>query len=733
MPLPSVQPVPANPVLARIVNDVNLPSLPATTLSILEKAGHPDCSLAEVARLVGRDPALCGQILKLVNSALFTAPRAVTSVERALSLLGLRRVRSLVLSLSLPALQRHIPAPQARDYWTASVATAIAGRELAARLGWPEPESELVAGLLCDLGVLILSELYPRDYARVWQHPPAVLARESCAIERSLLEVSHPEVGAYLLRRWHLPDDLTDAIACHHDPDRAAGLPAPVPERARLLHFAGRVAALQLAPEAAEVAGEVQTLAGQWFGMDRDELGQFLEPLTPRIEEFAALLKVPIGPCHNYAAVLTSATEQLTRLAVETSLDNLRIEQEKDRAERGREEAETALQRSQEQLLQAQKMEAIGRLAGGVAHDFNNFLTIINGYTEMLLNALGRQEALRAMVDQIRRAGERAAALTGQLLAFSRKQVLQPVVLDLNAAVAGVEKMLKRVIGEDVHLSHAFEPNLFPVKADPGQLDQILLNLVVNARDAMPRGGEVTIQTANAELGGSGADPPPDVAPGPYALLEVTDTGHGMDAATQARIFEPFFTTKEAGKGTGLGLATVYGIVKQSGGHITVHSEPGRGTTFRIYLPRVEAEVAAAPTGPTARPVPTGTETVLVAEDEDGLRILARKLLERMGYTVLEAKDGETALAVGGRHRGPVHLLLADVLMPGVNGPQLADCLVRERPDVRVLFMSGHTDEVLIPHGVRRRGAPLLQKPFSPAGLAHAVRDALDGPVYVAP
>ncbi|HVH11056.1 MAG TPA: response regulator [Gemmatimonadales bacterium] len=376
------------------------------------------------------------------------------------------------------------------------------------------------------------------------------------------------------------------------------------------------------------------------------------------------------------------------------------------------------------QVLHAQKMEAIGRLAGGVAHDFNNLLTVILSYSDMLLEDLAEDAASRPDIDEIRKAAVSASSLTRQLLAFSRQQVLQPVALDVNAVVAGTEKLLRRLVGEDVRLDTALTPELGIVKVDPGQLEQIIMNLAVNARDAMPRGGRLTIETGNVEMDEAYVRGHPLAHPGRYVMLAVTDTGTGMDAATQARIFEPFFTTKEAGKGTGLGLATVYGIVKQSGGSIWVYSEVGHGTTFKIYLPRVDAPLA--PAAAALPEVVGGTETVLLVEDVSAVRAVAREMLERQGYTVLEAADARAAHRFAHEHPGTIHLLLTDVVMPDVSGRELADQLVPIRPQMKVLFMSGYTDDAVVRHGILGEGIAYLQKPLTPKTLARKVREVLN-------
>lgn len=379
------------------------------------------------------------------------------------------------------------------------------------------------------------------------------------------------------------------------------------------------------------------------------------------------------------------------------------------------------------QFRQVQKMEAIGLLAGGIAHDFNNLLTVISGFSELMLNTGRLDASTQEFVKEIRKAGERAATLTRQLLAFSRKQMLQPQVMDLNALLEETQKMLLRLIGADVSLAASLDPELGWIKADPGQIEQVLLNLVVNARDAMPRGGHLTIETRNVDIDEDYVRHHLYARPGRHVLLAVTDTGCGMTEEIKARIFEPFFTTKKVGKGTGLGLSTVFGIVKQSNGHIEVYSEVGRGTTFKIYLPRVprgsSASLAAVMTS-----IPNGTETVLVAEDEEGVRSLVRLALVSYGYTVLEGKNGAEALEAYRKHGGPVQLLVTDVVMPRMSGRQLADELTQQQPNLKVLFLSGYTDDAVVRHGLVEAGMPFLQKPFTPTMVARKVREALDGP-----
>jgi signal transduction histidine kinase/ActR/RegA family two-component response regulator len=387
-----------------------------------------------------------------------------------------------------------------------------------------------------------------------------------------------------------------------------------------------------------------------------------------------------------------------------------------------------ALARGQEELRQAQKMEAVGRLAGGVAHDFNNLLTIVLGRSELLLKRLGPTDPLRRQVEMIRKTTERAADLTHQLLAFSRKQVLEARVLSVNAVVTGMERMLRLMVTENVRLILKLEAALEQVKVDPGQLEQVIMNLAVNARDAMPKGGVLTLETANVELDAAFAHDHPGSRPGPHVMLRVSDTGMGMDAETRAHLFEPFFTTKGPGRGTGLGLATVFGIVKQSGGYIDVRSAPGQGATFTIYLPKTEESMPEADTTPKTAATPGAQgETVLVVEDEDDVRDLACEILRLSAYTVLEARHPGEALLIAERHRGPIHLMVTDVVMPQMKGTELARLVTAFRPEMRVLYMSGYAAGILgDADGILESHMSFLPKPFSRDTLARKVREVLD-------
>ncbi|HZI44252.1 MAG TPA: ATP-binding protein [Ilumatobacter sp.] len=388
----------------------------------------------------------------------------------------------------------------------------------------------------------------------------------------------------------------------------------------------------------------------------------------------------------------------------------------------------TEERRLEAQLRHAQKMDAIGRLAGSVAHDFNNLLSVILSYSTMVYDELKSVDPLRADVGAIRKAGEKAADLTRQLLAFSRQQVMDPRTVSLNEILTECERILRRLLGEDIELVTRYDRALSHVTVDPGQIDQVVINLAINSRDAMPHGGKLTIETKNATLDADYCSQHFGVKPGPYAMLAVSDTGSGMDKETQARIFEPFFTTKEKGRGTGLGLSTVFGIVQQSGGHVWVYSEPGNGTTFRVYLPIADGEIIESHEVPA--PVTLqGSETILLVEDQDEVRAVALEILRRYGYHVIEARNAGDAWLSVERHPRTIHLLLTDVVMPQMSGRELAERLLEKRPEMRVLYMSGYTENAIVHHGILDSGIAYLQKPILPELLARRVREVLDAPV----
>jgi PAS domain S-box-containing protein len=391
-----------------------------------------------------------------------------------------------------------------------------------------------------------------------------------------------------------------------------------------------------------------------------------------------------------------------------------------------RKRAEEEMRVLEEQFRQSQRMEAVGQLAGGIAHDFNNILTIIKGYSQLSLSELKKNDPLRENIEEIQKASERAANLIHQLLAFSRRQVMEMRTLHLNTLLRDLYRMLRQVIGEDIELVTLLAEDLGRVKADTGQIEQVIMNLAVNARDAMPKGGKLTIEIANVELDGKYALKHIAVKPGHYVMLSMSDTGCGMTPEVKDRVFEPFFTTKKKGKGTGLGLSTVYGIVKQSCGNIWVYSEPGKGTTFKIYLPRVDEPLEELKEEVRKKELPGGSETIFVVEDNEEVRKLAKRILEKQGYKVLEASQGNEALQICEEHKGPIHMIVTDVVMPGMDGRELANCLKVHHPKMKVLYMSGYTDNAIVHHGVLKKGMNFIQKPFTIDGLASKVRKVLD-------
>ncbi|MBZ5622373.1 MAG: response regulator [Acidobacteriia bacterium] len=469
---------------------------------------------------------------------------------------------------------------------------------------------------------------------------------------------------------------------------------------------------------------ETNAAASALYGYSQDEFRSMTLADVQSVEECLRFTEELRGPARPTASTWRHRTKSGRMIDVEIAIHQ--IDYGGIRAELAVLMDITGRRHLEDQLRQAQRMEAVGMLAGGIAHDFNNLLTIISGYSQLILVSLNPNDPNRHSAEQIMKAGESAAALTRQLLAFSRRQGVQPRVLELNKLVGSLSAMLQRLIGEDVELRLVLPPDLGRVSADPGQIEQVLMNLLVNSRDAMAHGGILTIETANVHLDESYAGRHIAVKPGPYVLLAVSDTGCGMDEATKAHLFEPFFTTKGAGRGTGLGLSTVFGIVKQSGGSVDVYSEPGRGTSVKVYLPRIDQPVLIeAERG--KKTFARGTETILLVEDDEMVRTLVRETLEREGYKVIDSADPVAARHISENYKGSIHLLITDVVMPKIGGRELANQLIRRRPGMRVLYMSGYTDNAVLNSGILQKEVAFLQKPFTPAGLTEKVREVLEG------
>ena len=514
-----------------------------------------------------------------------------------------------------------------------------------------------------------------------------------------------------------------------YSPDRSKIVCASLFDRAKSIHSFGAELSILDYPVYFETLKTERTIAAEDTFTDprtREFLEIYLKPLG-----IVSMLDAPIRMggrmigivCHEHTGAPRRWThEDQTFAASISDMAAMAVESDQRRQERHK-----TLQ-LEAQLRQSQKMEAVGRLAGGVAHDFNNILTLISGYGTMALSRLSADDPIREYIQEILTAGDRAATLTRQLLAFSRKQLLQPTTLSINTVVASIEKMVRRLIGEDIEVITALDPGLGFVKADQSQIEQIIVNLAVNSRDAMPKGGKLTIETSNLDLEAGHDHGRINVTPGPYVMFAVSDTGEGMNKETQSHIFEPFFTTKEEGKGSGLGLSTVYGIVKQSEGYIWCYSEPGHGTTFKVYLPRT------FPTGETTEHkgsdiIPAmGTETILVVDDLEVIRRLTCEILKVGGYTVLQAPGGDEALQIEGSHAGPIHLLLTDVVMPKMNGGDLAKAFSLRRPAAKVLYMSGYTKDAISQNSILDPGVEFIEKPFTPSTLLRKIQKVLHLP-----
>lgn len=698
-----------------IVHLRELDSLPAVALRVIELADMEDTGRRELVHLIESDPSLAARVLRVSNSAWLGFPGRISSLDRAMAMLGFDSVRNLALSVVFSHLflkeqkEDHL---KARELWHHSLACAVAAEQLARRTSFPQPGNAFVAGLLHDLGKVLLlrwnREVY-QEIVRLAQQKRIALQ----LVEKEALGLNHAEIGQLLLEDWNLPTELAHAVGRHHTPAQEIGsirdlavivqLSDGLCRHKRFGYSGNTQPDLQLS--------EIEKLAA----LSEDATKEIAAEVVRRFDEAAGLFSEGPSTPELYLSAVARANQELSEMYHQL----LERTQEHEQVER-------ELRQKEEQLNRAQRLEAVGQLAGGIAHDFNNFLTVIMGFGDLLREGISADSPLRQHVDTVMSVAERAATLTRQLLAFSRRQVLKPKVVVLNSIIMDVHKLLVRLIGENIRLVTTLDPGLLPVRVDPGGIEQVVVNLAVNARDAMMDGGVLTIETSNVELTREIGDALGHLSPGQYVRIDVRDTGHGMSEETQERIFEPFFTTKK--RGTGMGLATVYGIVKQSGGYIFVDSEVDEGTNFQIYFSPVNQAVEPEVVRPTADALENGTETVLIAEDEKEILHLVERILSNAGYHVLTAHNGEEALNTAAEYAGQIHLLLTDAVMPIVNGRELVERLRPQRPSMKVLFMSGYTGTGILHRAVAGQDIGFISKPFTPHALVHKVQEVLEGP-----
>ena len=690
-----------------------LESLPPVILKVIEVAGDDETNRGALVRLIESDQALASRVLKVSNSAWLGCPGRVSSLDRAMAMLGFDMVRNIALSVLVSHLfftGRDAGQIRMRELWYHSLGCAVAAEHLARLLKHPQQNSAFVAGLLHDLGKVVLlrwnGDLY-QQLARVAASKRAPLH----VIEGETLGIAHPEVAQLLLEDWGFPADLTLPARDHHQVDDQF---EPVLSLSTLVQCANCLCHHKRFGYSGHSHPDLQlSEIEQITGLSPDDLKELSVEVIRRFDEAAALFSNTDSTPELYLRAVARANQDLSEMY------ELLVERTREQ-----EAAEGELRKKEEQLNRAQRLEAVGQLAGGIAHDFNNFLTVIMGFGDLLREGIPDESPLKQHVDTIMSVAERAATLTRQLLAFSRRQVLKPRVVVLNTVITDVHRLLVRLIGEDIKLTTSLDPALKAVRVDPGGIEQVIVNLAVNARDAMIDGGVLTIETSNEELTTEYADALGHLRPGRYVLVKVSDTGHGMTRETQERIFEPFFTTKK--KGTGMGLATVYGIIKQSGGYIFVDSEVARGTNFRIYFEPVDMAVEPEPLHPTVDAFENGTETILIAEDEKEILSLVEKILRNVGYHVLSAQNGEEALQVADQYNGTIHLLLTDAVMPIVNGRELVERLRPKRPNMKILFMSGYTGTGILHRAVAGQDIAFISKPFTPPDLVRKVQQILE-------
>ncbi len=690
-----------------------LESLPTVALKVIEEAGSEDSSRRRVVSTIETDPALAAGVLRVANSAWLGHSGRVDSVDRAMAVLGFDLVRNIALSVFISHLFLHEGGTEVlkfRELWHHSLAVAMVAEALARRERKASAGRAFMAGLLHDLGKVVLLKWNRLGYqetirqAQKRRIPLHVAERES-------FDIDHAEVGGLLLEDWNFPPALLESTRRHHvgrsekQSDKALSdlvICANAFCHHKRLGFSGNTV-----PDLT-----LEELCRR-TGLGEKELRGIAVEVLKRFNETAGLFTEGESAPELYLDAVARANQQLSEMYL------LLLERT-----RQQERAEHELRQKEEQLNRSNRLEAVGQLAGGIAHDFNNFLTVIMGFGDLLREGIPSDSPLRQHVDTIMNVAERAATLTRQLLAFSRRTVLKPKVVVLNSIVSEVHLLLVRLVGENIKLETRLDPALRPTRIDPGGIEQVIVNLVLNARDAMVDGGVLTIETANVELDREYTDGFGQLRPGRYVLLKVSDTGHGMTRETMERIFEPFFTTKK--KGTGMGLATVYGIVRQSGGAIFVESKIGDGTTFRIFFPTVDQEVEEEfPFPAPSEVVQNGSETILVAEDEPEILSLVERVLKQVGYRVITADNGENALRKAEAHPGAIHLLLTDAVMPVLDGRELIERLRPLRPNMKVLIMSGYTDSGILYRAVAGQDVAFLPKPFTPNQLARKVQEVL--------
>ena len=697
-----------------IVRLRELDSLPSVALRVIELADMEETDRRELVHLIESDQSLAARVLRVSNSAWLGFQGRISSLDRAMAVLGFDIVRNLALSVVVSHLflkEQKDDRLKARDLWYHSLACAVACDQLARRTSFPQPGNAFVAGLLHDLGKILLLRWNRGVYQGIVR-----LAQEKHLalqlVEKEALGLDHAEVGQLLLDDWNFPKELNRAVGRHHTPREKIG---SIRDLAVIVQLSNCLCHHKRFGYGGNARAELQlTEIEKVANLGENAIKEISVEVVRRFDEAANLFDEGPSTPELYLSAVARANQELSDMYHQL----LERTQEHERAE-------SELRQKEEQLNRAQRLEAVGQLAGGIAHDFNNFLTVIMGFGDLLREGISADSPLRQHVDTVMSVAERAATLTRQLLAFSRRQVLKPKVVVLNSIIMDVHKLLVRLIGENIKLMTTLDPALLPVRVDPGGIEQVIVNLAVNARDAMMDGGVLTIETANVELTREIGDALGHLSPGKYVRIEVRDTGHGMSKETQERIFEPFFTTKK--RGTGMGLATVYGIVKQSGGYIFVDSKVDEGSNFRVYFSPVNQAVEPDVIRPAVDALENGTETILIAEDEKEILHLVEKILTNAGYNVLTARNGEEALSRAADYDGQIHLLLTDAVMPIINGRELVERLRPQRPSMKVLFMSGYTGTGILHRAVAGQDIGFISKPFTPHALVRKVQEVLEG------